>query len=101
MAGLMEACVLAKHFQRVVIVERDSVPEGPKPRKGIPQARHDPVLLLRGRRILGGLFPGFENQLIASSAAELDAGRDVAWLSRMGWGASFVSNLPSWLALGT
>lgn len=39
------------------------------------------------------MFPGFENQLIANGAADLDAGRDVAWLSRMGWGPNFVSNL--------
>src|SRR5262245_51729796 len=94
MAGLTVARVLAKHFKRVVNVERDSLPEGPESRRGTPQARHVHVLLLRGRRILGRLFPGFDNQLIASGAADLDAGSDVAWLSRMGWGPNFVSNLP-------
>jgi flavin-dependent dehydrogenase len=49
MAGLTAARVLATHFERVVMVERDSLPEGSEPRKGIPQARHVHVLLLRGR----------------------------------------------------
>ena len=40
MAGLLAARVLAAHFDRVTILERDSFPEGPEFRKGVPQARH-------------------------------------------------------------
>jgi 2-polyprenyl-6-methoxyphenol hydroxylase-like FAD-dependent oxidoreductase len=94
MAGLTAARVLAKYFDKVVIVERDQLSEGPEPRKGVPQARHVHALLSRGRQILESLFPGFENQLFASGAVNLDAGRDIAWLSRLGWGPRFASNVP-------
>src|SRR4029077_19797333 len=58
MAGLLAARVLAEHFDRVTVLERDRYPEGPAPRKGTPQARHAHVLLGRGQLILQDLFPG-------------------------------------------
>ena len=36
MAGLLAARVLADHFERVTIVERDGFPDGPAFRKGVP-----------------------------------------------------------------
>ena len=38
-AGLTTARVLADHFERVTIIERDRLPDGPDYRKGVPQAR--------------------------------------------------------------
>ena len=52
MAGLLAARVLAEHFDRVTIVERDRLPAGPEPRGGVPQARHVHGMLMRGRLIL-------------------------------------------------
>ena len=49
MAGLLAARVLAAHFDRVTIVERDALPATPTFRKGVPQARHVHVLLGRGQ----------------------------------------------------
>ncbi len=40
MAGLLAARVLSGHFGQVTLIERDCFPEGPEPRKGIPQSRH-------------------------------------------------------------
>src|SRR5437773_9861526 len=48
MAGLLAARVLTDHFARVTLVERDELPDGPLPRKGVPQARHAHILLVRG-----------------------------------------------------
>jgi hypothetical protein len=42
MAGLLAARVLADHFERVTLVERDPMPDGPEPRKGVPGARPRP-----------------------------------------------------------
>ena len=46
MGGLVAARVLADHYARVTIIERDRLPaEGP--RKGVPQGRHVHGLLAR------------------------------------------------------
>ena len=64
LAGLLASRVLAKHFDRVSIVEGDFLPEKPAPRPGIPQSRHLHVLLNRGKIILEEFFPGLEKELV-------------------------------------
>ncbi|MDQ3753761.1 MAG: 2-polyprenyl-6-methoxyphenol hydroxylase-like oxidoreductase, partial [Acidobacteriota bacterium] len=94
LAGLLAARVLADHFARVTVVERDSYPEdAPAPRKGVPQSRHVHVLMLRGRRILEKLFPGLAAELIAAGALEIDMAGETAWLTPAGWGARYNSGL--------
>lgn len=44
-AGLVAARVLADHFARVTVIERDRFPEKPEFRKGVPQSRHLHALL--------------------------------------------------------
>jgi len=72
MAGLLAARVLSERFERVHIVERDELPDGPEPRKGNPQGRHAHVLLARGLAVLERLFPGIAASLIAGGALETD-----------------------------
>lgn len=94
MAGLTAARVLADHFDRVTVVERDLLSTGtPQQRRGVPQARHLHVLMVRGRAILAELFPGLEDDLIAAGARPIDMGRDLAWLTPAGWGVRFRSGL--------
>ena len=94
MAGMLAARVLADHFERVTIVERDRFPEdGPVPRKGVPQARHVHALLKRGRVALERLFPGIGDELVAAGAPTLDMANDIAWLNPAGWGVRFPSDL--------
>jgi 2-polyprenyl-6-methoxyphenol hydroxylase-like FAD-dependent oxidoreductase len=94
MAGMLAARVLADHFERVTIVERDRYPDdGPVPRKGVPQARHVHALLKRGRVALERLFPGMGDELVAAGAPTLDMANDIAWLNPAGWGIRFPSNL--------
>ena len=93
MAGILAARVLADHFGRVTVVERDRFPEGPAPRKGVPQARHVHALLKRGRLALERLFPGIGEELIAAGAPTLDMVADIAWLNPAGWGVRFPSDL--------
>jgi 2-polyprenyl-6-methoxyphenol hydroxylase-like FAD-dependent oxidoreductase len=63
MAGLLATTVLADHFDRVTLVERDELPDDGQPRRGVPQARHAHVLLPRGAEALDELFPGFLRSL--------------------------------------
>lgn len=85
LAGLCAASALAPHFRRVTVVERDALPSDARLRAGAPQARHVHVLLVRGRRELERLFPGFEHDLLAAGAVELDFGLSFATLRPHGW----------------
>ncbi|MCI0395788.1 MAG: FAD-dependent monooxygenase [Chloroflexi bacterium] len=77
MAGLTAARVLLNHFERVTIIERDRLPAGPEFRKGVPQARHPHVLLLRGQQILEELFPGLRDELLDQDAVPINFGNEM------------------------
>ena len=49
LAGLVTARVLADHFERVTLVERDAYFDTSDSRKGIPQANHVHGLLMRNK----------------------------------------------------
>lgn len=91
MAGLLAGRVLADHFEQVTIIEGDRFPEKPVPRKGVPQSAHLHVLLKRGLTIIEKLFPGLQDELIASGAPVLDMGKDMVWLNAAGWTVRFQS----------
>ena len=57
LAGLLAARILADHFDKVTILERDGYLETTEVRKGIPQANHVHGLLLRGRQVLEAWVP--------------------------------------------
>jgi len=95
MAGLLAARVLADHFERVTLVERDRFPDGPEFRKGVPQARHVHVLLSRGFRVLERLFPGVSAELAAAGAPEVDWTGDCGVCTRGGWHPRFLSGIVS------
>ncbi len=67
MTGMLAAAVLADHAD-VTVVERDLLPSGPEPRKGLPQARHAHVLWSGGVKALEELLPGITEQLVARGA---------------------------------
>ena len=67
MAGLAVAAVLAARFDRVTIVERDTLPESGT-RSGVPQGRHVHILLPAGLRGLSEVLPGLIENLRASDA---------------------------------
>jgi 2-polyprenyl-6-methoxyphenol hydroxylase-like FAD-dependent oxidoreductase len=58
MAGLLATRVLADHFERVTIVDRDPFPAIGEQRRGVPQGQHTYGLLASGRCILDEFFPG-------------------------------------------
>jgi len=85
MAGLLLSRVLADHFDRVTVIERDSYPDQPVPRRGVPHSHFPHTLMLRGQQILEQLFPGLKAELIDRGAIELDSMKDIAFLTPAGW----------------
>jgi 2-polyprenyl-6-methoxyphenol hydroxylase-like FAD-dependent oxidoreductase len=87
-AGLLAARVLADHFDRVTIVDRDRLPTEAKFRDGVPQSRHLHALLKRGLNQLEELFPGLESELVAAGGVRM-TGQDFLRLSAAGWARRF------------
>jgi 2-polyprenyl-6-methoxyphenol hydroxylase-like FAD-dependent oxidoreductase len=94
MAGLLAARVLAAHFDRVTVVERDSFPDSPQFRKGVPQSRHVHVLLGRGQQLVEHFFPGLIADLTANGAPTIMWPTEMLWLMPAGWCERFSPGLP-------
>src|SRR5262245_19274657 len=77
MGGLTAARVLADYFERVLVLESDSLPADAVDRAGIPQGRHVHALLAGGQRALEDLFHGFEHDLAKAGAVPLRVGLDI------------------------
>lgn len=86
-AGLCSAGALSPHFDQVLVLERDELPAEAEHRRGVPQSKHPHFLLNSGRRAIGELFPGFEDELIAAGGLHLMPSMDAAYLDGEGWSA--------------
>src|SRR5262245_2584010 len=75
--GLTSARALADHFERVLVLELDSLRSDPLDRAGIPQGKHVHALLAGGQRALNDLFPGFEDDLVRAGAVPIRTGLDI------------------------
>lgn len=93
MAGLLAARVLSEHFARVTVLERDALPDGASPRKGVPQGRHAHVLLKSGESILVRLFPDLVDALVAGGAVTGDMGQHLKWHHFGLWKKRFASGI--------
>src|SRR6266508_455132 len=71
-AGLWTARALIDHFEEVLILERDHLPEGPDYRSGAPQARQFHTLLQSGLQQMKEWFPGLAEELISAGALPYD-----------------------------
>ena len=84
-AGLLAARVLAPHFERVVLLERDSLSDKPAYRGGTAQAQHAHILLWRGLMGIEQIFPGYNKKLVDAGGVMLNATGD--WYSLFPRGA--------------
>jgi hypothetical protein len=82
---MLAARVLADHFDRVTVIERDQLPDGTENRPGVPQARHLHFLFKRGLMAVEEVFPGVTADLLEAGSHLLDQGRDFRILYRSGW----------------
>ncbi|RFU86832.1 pyridine nucleotide-disulfide oxidoreductase [Streptomyces triticagri] len=67
MTGMLAAHALAE-VADVTVIEDDVLPEGPEPRRGLPQARHAHLLWSGGVRALDELLPGIVDRLVDRGA---------------------------------
>lgn len=93
MGGLLAARALADHYEAVTVIERDRLPDGRAPRKGVPQGAHAHGLLARGRAALEELFPGLGEELVAQGAVYGDVVDNVLWFNH----GVYLRNAPSGL----
>jgi 2-polyprenyl-6-methoxyphenol hydroxylase-like FAD-dependent oxidoreductase len=77
MGGLAAAKAVAPHFEKVVVFDRDALPDVPAGRLGTPQARHTHGLLAGGCRALDYLFPRIEFDLVKAGAVRYRVRRDM------------------------
>jgi 2-polyprenyl-6-methoxyphenol hydroxylase-like FAD-dependent oxidoreductase len=79
MAGLLTARVLSDYYAEVIIIERDTFPQEPVPRKGLPQSYQPHLFLARGLDVIENLFPGIYDEMVLAGAQshELDLWRFV------------------------
>jgi 2-polyprenyl-6-methoxyphenol hydroxylase-like FAD-dependent oxidoreductase len=75
--GLTAAKALSTYFEKVTVLERDALPDGPEARTGTPQARQVHVLLKGGLDALVELFPRFETELELAGAVRARVGSEI------------------------
>jgi 2-polyprenyl-6-methoxyphenol hydroxylase-like FAD-dependent oxidoreductase len=90
-AGLWTARALIDHFEEVLLLERDHLPEGSDFRSGAPQARQYHGLLQSGLRQMQAWFPGLAEELISAGAVPYDLTLDTHVRLRNRWYPQFPS----------
>ncbi|MGW4505961.1 NAD(P)/FAD-dependent oxidoreductase [Streptomyces sp. NPDC004436] len=84
MAGLLAAAVLAEHAT-VTLIDADTLPEGPAPRRGLPQARHVHVMWSGGARAIERILPGITEGWTAAGALRRSLPADLVTMTAQGW----------------
>jgi 2-polyprenyl-6-methoxyphenol hydroxylase-like FAD-dependent oxidoreductase len=79
MGGLCAARVLSERFDEVLVLDRDTLPDGPQWRRQVPQGRQPHLLLVAGARLLEGWFPGIVAELESGGAVDVDVSADFYW----------------------
>ncbi|MEU5630426.1 FAD-dependent oxidoreductase [Streptomyces rishiriensis] len=84
-AGMLAARALSGFADRVVVIERDVLPDGPAPRRGLPQARHAHMLWSGGVRAVEELLPGVTEALLDAGARRSPVTTDMVVMGPRGW----------------
>ncbi|MCP2167652.1 Dehydrogenase (flavoprotein) [Goodfellowiella coeruleoviolacea] len=82
---MLAATSLAAQVDQVTVVDRDRLPDDPRPRSGVPQARHTHLLMSGGARTIDRLLPGTLDRLIARGARRIGIPNEMVSLSAQGW----------------
>jgi flavin-dependent dehydrogenase len=84
-SGLLAARALSESFERVTIVERDELPDGPCHHQGVPQVKQFHVTLSLGLQKMAEFFPGIDQELRSEGCPVVDEARDFADAGSEGW----------------
>jgi 2-polyprenyl-6-methoxyphenol hydroxylase-like FAD-dependent oxidoreductase len=84
-AGFLAAAACRAFAHEVVVVERDVLPAGPEPRRGLPQARHAHLLWSGGADAVESLVPGVTGRLLHAGARRIPLTTGMVSLSPEGW----------------
>ncbi|MFJ3878956.1 pyridine nucleotide-disulfide oxidoreductase [Streptomyces sp. NPDC090077] len=86
LAGMLTAAALAGAGSGdVLVVERDALPDGPLPRKGLPQAHHAHLLWSGGAAAVDSLLPGTVAALRRDGAHRISLPTNMVGFSPEGW----------------
>ncbi|MGN9790078.1 FAD-dependent oxidoreductase [Streptomyces sp. OZ13] len=85
LAGMLTAGVLREYAEEVTVVERDVLPEGPLPRRSLPQAHHAHLLWSGGARAIESLLPGTTDRWLAAGARRIPLPTGLVSMSAQGW----------------
>src|ERR1700755_744514 len=75
--GLGAAAALSPPFDKVLVLDKDALPDGFAPRAGAGQSSHIHQLLRGGADSLERLLPGLEADFYKAGAAKLRGGQDI------------------------
>ncbi|MFF0450814.1 FAD-dependent oxidoreductase [Streptomyces sp. NPDC004609] len=84
-AGMLAAAACRAFAHEVIVVERDVLPDGPLPRRGLPQARHAHMLWSGGADAMEALVPGVTGRLLDAGAHRVPLPTGMVSLSPGGW----------------
>ncbi|GAA3433013.1 NAD(P)/FAD-dependent oxidoreductase [Kutzneria kofuensis] len=85
MAGMLAAAALVGHADAITIVEGDTFPETPLPRKGLPQGYHSHMFMGGGVQAMDTLLPGTSQLLVAAGANRRELPGGSLTLASVGW----------------
>jgi 2-polyprenyl-6-methoxyphenol hydroxylase-like FAD-dependent oxidoreductase len=74
--GLFAAAALSD-FADVTVIERDTLPDGPEPRRGVPQSRHAHLVWSGGVLAFEDLLPGLVDDVVANGGRLIRAMADM------------------------
>lgn len=94
MGGLLASRILSKHFDEVILIERDVLPDHPQFRKGVSQANHAHLIYTKGFEIISEYFPETKRLLEEKNTTFIDFGR-VHWMQYKRWKVTGDLNAPS------
>ncbi|MEV8550726.1 FAD-dependent monooxygenase [Streptomyces glaucescens] len=84
-AGMLAAAAVAGHADTIAIIESHEIPDGPRPRAGVPQAAHFHTLLSSGAEAIEELLPGSVAQLVDAGANRVPVTTNVIMYAPEGW----------------
>ncbi|MFB6820596.1 NAD(P)/FAD-dependent oxidoreductase [Streptomyces virginiae] len=85
LTGMFAAAALRGTVHEILVIENDELPDGPLPRKGLPQAGHVHLLWSGGVHAAEVLMPGITDGWLAAGARRIPIPTGMVALSGQGW----------------